>query len=87
MMGLLVLARRLPWLAPERARTRLVAVAGVGYAALVAITVWQALRGQSVVHPDAPTGWALAATALVVVLGAAWALRRSPQPATEPAVA
>ncbi|WP_040510331.1 hypothetical protein [Gordonia soli] len=54
--ALLVLAaRRSPWLRDERVRARLVAVVGTGWAAGVAITLWQALRGQSIMHPDART--------------------------------
>jgi hypothetical protein len=66
----LVLARarrRIP--ADERAR--LVCVAAASYAALMALLLWQALRGQSVVAPDAVmltalAAWALASIAAVI---------------------
>ena len=38
----------------------------LGYAALVALVTWQALRGQSIVHPDALTLLVFAAIALAV---------------------
>jgi hypothetical protein len=49
---------------------RLVRVAGVSYAALTAILLWQALRGQPVVAPDAATLVALAAWAVATALAA-----------------
>ena len=56
-------------------RARLVVVAAVGYAALLALLTWQALRGQSVVHPDGPTVLALALVVGLVVCGGSWAVR------------
>ena len=47
----------------DRTRTRLIAVVGSGYAALMALVTWQALRGQALLSPDALT---LAAGAAVV---------------------
>ncbi|WP_280443576.1 hypothetical protein [Nocardia brasiliensis] len=66
-------ARRLPALREVPARRGVMVVVGVAYAALLAVLTWQALRGQSVVHPDALTLLAfgviaLAATASVVVI-------------------
>jgi hypothetical protein len=46
------------------ARTALVWIAGLGYLGLVGLLTWQALRGQSLVHPDART---LAAAGLLLV--------------------
>lgn len=63
---LIVLARRYRVLEREAARTGLVVVAGLAYLGIVVVSTWQALRGQSVVHPDGMTLGALA-----VVLGAA----------------
>jgi hypothetical protein len=41
---------------------------------LVAVLLWQALRGQSLVHPDTPTVAGFAAVAVVALGGTAWAL-------------
>ncbi|WP_174372189.1 hypothetical protein [Nocardia araoensis] len=68
-------SRRLPALRPAGARRRLVVIAAAAYAALLAVLTWQALRGQSVVHPDAATASALAAVALGTALSAAVAVR------------
>lgn len=55
-------------------RARLVRVAAASYAALTLILVWQALRGQSLVSPDAATLTAFAVWAVAI---AAAAVRRS----------
>ena len=60
----------------DRVRSRLVIVAGSGYAALTVLFVWQALRGQSVAHPDALTLAALAGLLLAAGGGLTWALAR-----------
>ncbi|GAA2214038.1 hypothetical protein GCM10009850_095020 [Nonomuraea monospora] len=46
------LAARHPILRDERVRARLVGVAATGYAGLVALVTWQALRGQPLTGPD-----------------------------------
>ncbi|MGI6876661.1 hypothetical protein [Amycolatopsis sp. 3B14] len=71
---LAVLARRVARLRSEAVRARLVAVAGFGYAGLVALVTWQALRGQPLIHPDARTLAALAGIVVAVAAGAAWSL-------------
>jgi hypothetical protein len=58
---------RLP--VPERTRTRLLAVAGSGYAGVLVLTTWQALRGQALLAPDPVT--LAAAGALVLGVGLA----------------
>lgn len=81
-----LLARRVAVLRDVRVRTGLVWVAAAAYSGLVAVVTWQALRGQSIVSPDATTltaGAALAvaaaiAASVVVVLG----LRRTATVAT-----
>ena len=45
----------------DRHRVALVAIAGLGYLGLIALLIWQALRGQPLLAPDATTLLALAA--------------------------
>lgn len=64
-LGLRLLSRRFTVLAGAATRTALVIVAAFGYAGLTALLLWQALRGQAFVRPDALTlvaGAGLAAT-------------------------
>jgi hypothetical protein len=79
-MVLTVLAPRFARLADERVRLRLVLVASVAYAAVFALVLWQALRGQPLVRPDGATlgaaGLILVAVALGVY-GALWTGRTS----------
>ncbi|GLY64036.1 hypothetical protein [Amycolatopsis taiwanensis] len=58
------LARRYPVLRDEGVRVRLLVVGTVAYAGLIALVLWQALRGQSIAHPDWQT---LATFGLIVV--------------------
>jgi hypothetical protein len=44
-------------------------VAGLGYLGLLAILTWQALRGQSIIHPDSWTLLALGLDAALVGVG------------------
>jgi hypothetical protein len=62
------LAPRYRWLRPERARAAVVGVLAAGYAGLLALVFWQAMRAQSLIHPD-PATW-LAAGGLVATVGA-----------------
>ncbi|NJN16193.1 MAG: hypothetical protein HC822_07915 [Oscillochloris sp.] len=55
----------------ERRRTALVAVIGGGYGVLIALTAWQALRGQPLIAPDALTLAALGGLVVAVGLGVA----------------
>lgn len=50
-----VLARRRPWLRHDDTRAALVGVLALTYAAMLGALTWQALRGQSVAHPDGRT--------------------------------
>ncbi|MEU4442073.1 hypothetical protein AB0K14_15600 [Actinosynnema sp. NPDC050801] len=59
----------------ERARTRLIGVAALGYAGLFALLVWQAMRGEALVHPGGTTWATLGGLVAVVAAGAGWALR------------
>lgn len=67
---LAVLSTRVPWLRAARTRARLVGAVVIGYGGLVAVTAWQAVRGQSLIHPDTDTLLA-AAGVLVASLGVA----------------
>jgi hypothetical protein len=62
-LGLVLLARRVPALRPEGPRTALVFAGTAAYAGLIWLVTWQAQRGESVVHPSAPT---LLASALLL---------------------
>lgn len=62
---LAALADRFPALRDALVRRRLIRVAGLGYLGLLAILTWQALRGQSIIHPD---GWTLLALGLAAAL-------------------
>ncbi|MFC3451932.1 hypothetical protein [Amycolatopsis speibonae] len=62
-LALGVLATRYPRLRDDVVRVRLVIIAGIGYAGLLAVLTWQALRGQSIVAPDGQT---LTAFALLI---------------------
>lgn len=59
-------------------RVRLIVAGTVSYAALFAILLAQALRGQSVIAPDGATGLMLAAWAVVTLGGATLAWRGAP---------
>lgn len=78
-MALVLLAARWPALRSGLTRTRLVVVAGLSYLGLFALVMWQALRGQSVVDPDALTLGAYAVPIGLTAAGVRWAL----QPAAE----
>ncbi|MEV6559430.1 hypothetical protein AB0M22_27190 [Nocardia sp. NPDC051756] len=58
------LSTRIPLLRNEGARLALICTAAAGYAGIVVLTTWQALRGQSLVRPDGAT-----ITAFGVLLG------------------
>jgi hypothetical protein len=68
-MLLAALASRYPVLRDPLVRRRMIRVAALGYVGLLAILTWQALRGQSIVHPDFWTLLALAGEVAVVALG------------------
>jgi hypothetical protein len=66
----------------DRQCRQLVRTAGVGYLGIVVLLVWQALRGESLVHPGAVTLVALAGLAVAVgAAGAAALAVRTPAPA------
>jgi hypothetical protein len=61
----------------ERTRTRLLAVAALGYLGVLVLVTWQALRGQALLSPDAVTLGAAGALALGVALATAAVLARA----------
>ncbi|MEV7091489.1 hypothetical protein AB0M80_01480 [Amycolatopsis sp. NPDC051045] len=77
-IALAALAARFPGLRDDVVRARLVLIGAAGYAGLIALVTWQALRAQSIVHPDATTLWAFALLAGAVGLGAL-AVVRAPE--------
>ena len=68
----------------DRRRARAVVVAAGSYAALFAILLWQALRGQSVFAPDVTTAIVMAGW-ILVTLGAVGGVLVSRRPAAFPA--
>ncbi|MCY9786426.1 hypothetical protein KIK06_21250 [Nocardiopsis sp. EMB25] len=63
-----------------RARVRLVVVVAAAYAGLFALTTWQALRGQSVVAPDALTSAVGGVLSVGTIAGVWWAVVPSGTP-------
>jgi hypothetical protein len=74
-LALAALAPRFARLRDDVVRARLVLVGAAGYAGLTALVTWQALRAQSIVHPDALTLGAAALLVAAVGLGS-WAAVR-----------
>ncbi|MFJ7210197.1 hypothetical protein [Amycolatopsis sp. NPDC098790] len=74
-IALAALAPRFARLRDDAVRARLVLVGAAGYAGLTALVTWQALRAQSIVHPDATTLGAFAALVAAVGLSS-WAAVR-----------
>jgi hypothetical protein len=75
LMVLTVLAPRFTRLADERIRLRLVLLASGGYAAVFALLLWQALRGQPLFRPDGVTLGTAGLILLAAALGVYGALR------------
>lgn len=63
-------------------RLRLILVAAAGYAALVSLVTWQALRGQPLLQPDGPTLVAVATVLIGVLVATAAVLAARRRPAT-----
>ncbi|KPG81415.1 hypothetical protein AEQ27_11120 [Frigoribacterium sp. RIT-PI-h] len=64
-----ILAIALPRTLRDADRLRIVVVAGATYAAVTAIALWQALRGQSLIHPDAVTFTAAGIAVTLAAMG------------------
>lgn len=73
--GLLLLSRRYTWLVSAARRTRLVLAFAAFWSGLTLVVLWQALRGQSLIHPDGLTLTAFAAVIAASVAIALTALR------------
>jgi hypothetical protein len=74
-MVLTALAPRFARLADDRVRLRLVLLASGVYAAAFALVLWQALRGQPLIHPDGVTLGAAGLILVTAVLGTYGSLR------------
>lgn len=79
---LAVLAPRFARLADDRVRLRLVLLASGVYAAVFVLLLWQALRGQPLIHPDGATLGAAGLILVAAALGTYGALRGARTPTT-----
>ncbi len=86
-MLLTALAPRHARLADARVRLRLVLVAAGTYAAAFALVLWQALRGQPLVHPDGVTSAAAGIIVLAAAAGTYVSLRQPRTPVPDPPAA
>ncbi|MFQ6230179.1 hypothetical protein [Nocardia sp. NPDC002869] len=71
-------ARRSPRLRPARTRSRLIGVVILGWGGLQAITFWQAMRGQPLLHPDTATLLVLLGLGVAVTILAAVSVGSTP---------
>jgi hypothetical protein len=60
------------WRVPEAVRVRALLAAAASYASLFLVLLWEALRGQSLVAPDATTLASIVIWAVLTALGFAW---------------
>ncbi|MBC3189853.1 hypothetical protein H7X46_02100 [Pseudonocardia sp. C8] len=77
LVALELAAARVAVLRDPRVRRDLVATAVTGYAGLLALVTWQALRGQPLLAPDPWTAAAFGALVVVVAGGAVLSVRRT----------
>jgi hypothetical protein len=85
-IALELLAARFPRLANRTVRLRLIAIATGAYAAVVAIVLWQALMGQSIVSPSGPVATVTALVAVATLTAIALTLRAARTPALSASV-
>lgn len=76
LIGVLIAGFGPRWLRPDH-RVALVWTAGLGYLGLVLLLTWQALRGQPVVAPDAPTLGLLLVLVAAVFTSAFFVIRQA----------
>lgn len=76
-LALTGLRHRLPALGSERTRTQLITISSISYLAVTGLLTWQALRGQSIIHPDALTIAVTAALATTTTVAWLITLRRA----------
>lgn len=69
-------SRRVVAFRDERTRLGFVVSFAIGYAGIIALVTWQALRGQSIVAPDLATAGAFAAVLAITASGCALSLAR-----------
>jgi hypothetical protein len=74
------LAPRVAVLRSAHTRSTLVAIAAMGYTAMLAVLTWQALRGKSVAHPDGLTLLTIAGVLAIAGLATAVAIGRTRRP-------
>jgi multisubunit Na+/H+ antiporter MnhF subunit len=79
LVALELLAVRVAVLRSPEVRRGLVGVAAAGFAAVLALLTWQALRGQSVVAPDALTVSVFGLIVAGTAAGSVRALRHAPR--------
>ncbi|MCH0539435.1 hypothetical protein I3F58_07630 [Streptomyces sp. MUM 203J] len=84
LLALAALAPRFPRLADPLVRLRLTVTACTAYGALLALLIWQALRGRPLTGPDTPTLVAAAVVLLLTAAGAFASLRTAPGQAEPP---
>ncbi|WP_216699790.1 hypothetical protein [Arthrobacter sp. H5] len=75
LIALEILSRRIAALRDVKVRARLIWIASAGYLAFTALFTWQALRGQSIVLPDAATLGIGVAILAAMLVGTAFTFR------------
>lgn len=78
LIALELTGRKIRRLRSVQVRTRLMIIAAAGYLAALTLITWQALRGQSIVHPDNTTTATAGGLLLLIFLSLPWATRGKP---------
>jgi hypothetical protein len=78
-LALSIMGTRVALLAAVRTRVMIVFVSATAYVGLLAVLTWQALRGQSIMHPDGPTVVVTGVLALATLVAYAVVLRTRPR--------
>jgi hypothetical protein len=86
LIALELVAARVTVLGSPVVRFRLIAVGSAAFTAVLGLLTWQALRGQSIVAPDATTAVTFGAIVVATAVAAIWAVRPAVRaPAVRPA--